>query len=165
MRFSLSQHPTWGRVPPATARPAGFADDSYTYASLNASLKVLVEIRQRLREDAKLRFNMSDVKIYIPGVSRERSRELVLRNIDQDPSLESLRELYDQDLRVCHRQCNGIKMRGRDDDDAFYLFFQKQKRPIGTPEFVNAFVGSKTLDIEHDLQKLRIITDPEIHYA
>jgi hypothetical protein len=36
--------------------------------------------------------------------------------------------------------------------------------PIGTPEFVNAFVGSKTPDIEHDLQKLRIITDPEIHY-
>jgi hypothetical protein len=35
---------------------------------------------------------------YIPGVSRERARELVLRNIEQDPSLASLREFYDQDL-------------------------------------------------------------------
>jgi hypothetical protein len=38
-----------------------------------------------------------DDKIYIPGVSRERVREFMLRNIDQDPSLESLRELYEQD--------------------------------------------------------------------
>ncbi len=85
----------WGRV--LTARPAGFGDDSYIYASPNAAHKVLVEIRQRLREDAKLSFNMTDVKIYIPGVSRERARALVLRNIDQDPSLESLRELNDQE--------------------------------------------------------------------
>jgi len=59
---------------------------------------VLVEIRQRLGDDAKLRFNMVKVKIDIPGVIRERARKLVLRQIDQDPSLESLRELYDQDL-------------------------------------------------------------------
>ena len=59
---------------------------------------MLVEIRQRLGDDAKLRFNMVKVKIDIPGVIRERARKLVLRQIDQDPSLESLRELYDQDL-------------------------------------------------------------------
>jgi hypothetical protein len=41
---------------------------------------------------------MVKVKIDIPGVIRERARKLVLRQIDQDPSLESLRELYDQDL-------------------------------------------------------------------
>ena len=71
--------------------------NSYMYATLKAALQVLAEIRQRLWEDAKLRFNMSKVKIYIPGVSRERARELFLQQIDSDPSLESLRELYDLD--------------------------------------------------------------------
>jgi hypothetical protein len=36
--------------------------------------------------------------------------------------------------------------------------------PIGTPEFVNAFVRSKALDIEQDVHKLRIIKDPKILY-
>ena len=73
------------------------ADDSYIYAALKSALQVLVDIRQRLWEDAKLRFNMSTVKIYIPGVSRERARELILQHIDSDPSLASLRKLYDLD--------------------------------------------------------------------
>ena len=36
--------------------------------------------------------------------------------------------------------------------------------PIGTPEFVDAFVRSKIDDIQQDVQKLRIIQDPKIHY-
>ena len=98
-RYSLSQHPIWDRVLARheRARGAAFADDSYIYATLKAALQVLAEIRQRLWEDAKLRFNMSKVKIYIPGVSRERARELFLQHVDRDPSLSSLRELYDLD--------------------------------------------------------------------
>jgi hypothetical protein len=38
-----------------------------------------------------LRYNSDKMKIYIPGVSRERARELVLQHINQDPSLVSLR--------------------------------------------------------------------------
>jgi len=113
---------------------------------------VLVELRQRLGEDAKLSFNMTQVKIYIPGVSRERARELVLRHINQDPSLGSLRELYEQDLaepvlgiiNVTGQKCVGV--------------------PISTPEFLNAFVRSKAHAIEQDVQKLRIGHDPKIHY-
>jgi hypothetical protein len=41
---------------------------------------------------------MTKVKIYISGVTRERARELVLQRINQDPSLESLCELYKKDL-------------------------------------------------------------------
>ena len=52
---------------------------------------MLIELRQRLGEDAKLRYNTDKMKIYIPGVSRDRARELVLHHINQDPSLESLR--------------------------------------------------------------------------
>jgi hypothetical protein len=153
-RYSLSQHPIWGRVLARheRARGAAFADDSYIYATLKAALQVLAEIRQRLWEDAKLSFNMSKVKIYIPGVSRERARELVLQHIDSDPSLESLRQLYDLDtadpdlgiINVTGLKCVGV--------------------PIGTPEFVDAFVRSKIDDIQHDVQKLRIIQDPKIHY-
>jgi hypothetical protein len=100
MRYSLSQHPIMGRVF-ARHRNAcgdGFVDDLNIYASLKKALKVLVEMRQRLGEDAKLSFNMTKVKFYIPGVTRERSRELVLQHIEQDPSLESLREIYELDL-------------------------------------------------------------------
>ena len=73
------------------ARGVGFADDLNIYASRKTALKVLVEMRQRLGEDAKQSFNMTKVKIYIPGVTRERARELVLQHIDHDNSLESLR--------------------------------------------------------------------------
>ena len=78
---------------------------------------------------------MSKVKIYIPGVSRERARELILQHIARDPSLESLRELYDLDtadpdlgiINVTGLKCAGV--------------------PIGTPEIVDAFVRSKADDI------------------
>jgi len=36
--------------------------------------------------------------------------------------------------------------------------------PIGTPEFVNAFVRFKANAIEQVVQKLRIVHDPKIHY-
>jgi hypothetical protein len=95
---------------------------------------------------------MGKLKIYISGVSRERARELVLRHIDQDPSLESLRELYEVDLakpeldiiNVAGMTCVGV--------------------PMGTPEFVNAFVRSKAHDIVQGVHKLRIVPDPKIHY-
>jgi hypothetical protein len=103
-------------------------------------------MRQRLGEDAKLSFNMTKVKIYIPGVTRELARELVLQHIDHD------RELYKQDLAkpeldiitVTDLKCVGV--------------------PIGTPEFVNVFVRFKDHAIEQDVQKLRIVQDPKIHY-
>jgi hypothetical protein len=151
---SLSQHPIIGRVLDRhrSARAVGFADDLTIYAALKKALKVLVEMRQRLGEDAKLRYNMGKLKIYIPSVSRERARELVLRHIDQDPSLESLRELYEMDLakpeldiiNVAGMTCVGV--------------------PMGTPEFVNAFVRSLAHDIVQDVHKLRIVPDPKIHY-
>jgi len=55
------------------------------------------------------------------GVSREQARELVLKNIDNDPSLESLREAISR-ISLNH-------------------------------------------DIEQDVQTLRFITDPKIHYV
>ena len=151
--YSLSQHPINGRTLERypRARGVGFADDLTIYAALQTSLKVLVELRQRLGEDAKLRYNMDKMKIYIPGVSRERARELVLQHITQDPSLASLRELYDQDLakpeldiiNVTGMTCVGV--------------------PMGTPAFVTEFVRSKAQNIVHDVHKLRIVSDPKIH--
>ena len=78
MLYSLSQHPIMGRVfaRHRNARGVGFADDLNIYASLRTALKVLVEMRQRLGEDAKLSFNMTKVKTYIAGVTRERARDL-----------------------------------------------------------------------------------------
>jgi hypothetical protein len=36
--------------------------------------------------------------------------------------------------------------------------------PIGTPEFVQAYVRAKAVEICNDVQKLSIITDPKLHY-
>ena len=153
--FSLSQHPTIGRVfeRHPDARGAGFADDLTIYAALLTALKVLAELRLRLGEDTNLRYNMGKLKIYIPGVTRDRARELVLKFINQDPSLESLRELYDKDIaepdlniiNVTGMTCVGV--------------------PMGSPEFVTAFVRSKAKILQQDVQKLRIVPDPLIHYA
>ncbi len=74
---------------------------------------------------------MTKVKIYIPCVTRERARELVLQHIEHDPSLETLRELNEQDLAKPELDiitATGLKCVGV---------------PFGTPEFVNAFVRSK----------------------
>ncbi len=76
----------------------------------------------------------------------------MLQRIDQDPSLESVREVYEQDLAkpeldiitIAGLKCVGV--------------------PIGTPESVSAFVRSKAHAIQQDIQKLRIVQDPKIHY-
>ncbi len=78
---------------------------------------------------------MSKVTIYIPGVSREHARELILQHIDSDPSLASLRELYDLDtadpdldiINVTGLKCAGV--------------------PIGTPEFVDALARNVLPDV------------------
>ena len=111
--FSLSQHPTTSRVfeRHPDARGAGFADDLTIYDDLS-------ELRQRLGEDTNLRYNMGKLKIYIPGITRDRARELVLKFINQDPLLESLRELYDKDIaepeldiiNVTGMTCVGVPM-------------------------------------------------------
>ena len=100
-----------------------------------------------LDEDAKLRYNMNKMKIYIPGVSRERARELVLQHITQDPSLANPRELYDLDLAKPELDIINVTA----------------GVPMGTPAFVNAFVRSKAQDIVHDVHKLCIVSDPKIH--
>jgi hypothetical protein len=70
MRYSLSQHPIMGRVfaRHRNARRVGSADDLniYAYASLKTALKVLVEMRKRLEEDAKLSFNITKVNFTSP---------------------------------------------------------------------------------------------------
>ena len=76
---------------------------------------------------------MSKVKIYISGVRRERARDLILQHIDSDPSLASLRELYDLDtadpdldiINVTGLKCAGV--------------------PIGTPEFVDALCAQRLM--------------------
>jgi hypothetical protein len=60
--YSLSQHPIIGRVFDRHARGVGFADALTIYAALQTALKVLVEMHQRLGEDAKLRYNMGKLK-------------------------------------------------------------------------------------------------------
>jgi hypothetical protein len=64
----------------------------------------------------------------VPPVTRDQAYELVLQHIEHDPSLESLRELYEQDLAKPELDIftvTGLKCIGM---------------LIGTPEFVNSFL-------------------------
>ena len=145
--FSMTVHPIWGRVLlcHSTARAVAYADDAYIYDSLHSALKVFVDIR--LVEDANLHMNLSKCQIYIPGVSLERAHELVRLKINQDPSLASLNDVLDPPanvITVTGMRCVGV--------------------PIGTPEFVHAYVRANAVEIGNDVQKLSIITDPKIHY-
>jgi hypothetical protein len=94
---------------------------------------------------------MTKVKIYISGVTRERARELVSSTSTKTHrsrvSVNSLnRILLTLDIiTVTGLKCVGVH--------------------IGTPEFfTNAFVRSKAHAIEQDVQKLRMVQDPKIHY-
>jgi hypothetical protein len=99
--FSMTVHPIWGRVLQrhSIARAAAYADDAYIYDRLHSALKVFVDIRQRLAEDANLHMNLSKCQIYIPGVSLERAHVLVRLKMAQDPSLASLTDILDPSAR------------------------------------------------------------------
>jgi hypothetical protein len=70
MSNSLSQHPISGRVfaRHRNDHGVGFADDLNIYVSLKTASKVLVEMRQRFGEDAKLSFNMTKSKFTSPDI-------------------------------------------------------------------------------------------------
>ena len=73
--------------------------------------------------------------------------ELVRQKLVQDPSLASLFDILDPSanvITVTGMRCVGV--------------------PIGTPEFVQAYVRAKAVEIGSDVQKLSIITDPKLHY-
>ena len=149
----MGSRPIWGRVLARQGQPSIARGDTRTFMPLS---KLPCRCSPRFANGFGKTRNcvsiMSKLKIYIPGVSLDRARELFLQHIDSDPSLESLRELYDLDtadpdlgiINVTGLKCVGV--------------------PIGTPEFVDAFVRSKIDDIQQDVQKLRIIQDPKIHY-
>jgi hypothetical protein len=108
--YSLSQHPIIGRVLDRnrSARGVGFADDLTIYATLQTSLKVLVELRC----------------------------EIALQ-LGQDVNLHPRCQ-----QRTSSRTCAPAHQSG----------------PL------RAFVRSNVHDIVHDVHKLRIVSDPKIHY-
>ena len=77
----------------------------------------------------------------------------MLKFINQDPSLESLRELYDKD--IAEPELDIINVTGMICVDV----------PMGSPEFITVFARSKAKILQQDVQKLRIVPDPMIHYA
>jgi hypothetical protein len=124
-----------------SAQRYAFAEDSFMPLFAQPWRSVLVgdsvinthsEIRQRLGEDAKLGSIMTKIKFYIPGVSRAQVRELVLRDVEQDPSnktprlrvsMNSMTRILLNPILALIITVTGLKCVGM---------------PIGTPEFVNA---------------------------
>ena len=92
----MGSRPIWGRVLARQGQPSSARGDTRTLMPLS---KLPCRCSPRFANGFGKTRNcvsiMSKLKIYIPGVSLDRARELFLQHIDSDPSLESLRELYD----------------------------------------------------------------------
>ena len=146
MRFCATIHPVWARVMGrfAEARGLAFADDGFVRASLFDCLHILAELKLAFKEDAGLDICLPKCKIYLNELGLDEARDKVKTIIDEH-HLDSIRDILDKDVvQVEGMVCVGV--------------------PIGSPQFVQAFVTEKTTVIMEDVKKLQILTDPLIHF-
>ena len=152
IRFCATIHPTWGRIMQRhrQARAVAFADDGYIDADLKEFLLLLAELKQAFKEECGLELQLSKCKLYIKGMSLADARQLVRDTIEQEPRLSAISDMLhvheDQSKNVI--QVEGITCVGV---------------PIGSPEFVTAFVKTKTSAMVDDVRKLRVLSDPLTH--
>ena len=152
IRFCATIHPTWGRVMQRhrEARAVAFADDGYIDGELRECLLILAELKQAFKDDCGLDLQLSKCKLYIKGMTLHDARTLVGNIIRQDQRLSDLADMLhqhaDQSKNVI--QVDGITCVGV---------------PIGSTEFITAFVKAKTSDMVDDVKKLRVLSDPLTH--
>jgi hypothetical protein len=147
MRFCATIHPVWARVMARhhRARALAFADDGFVRASVVECLQILAELQTAFKDDAKLDICLPKCKLYIKGLTLEEAQEEVLKAVEADPALHSLKDILHNDVvQVEGMVCVGV--------------------PIGSPQFVQAFVAKKSKTMVEDVKKLHILTDPGVHF-
>jgi hypothetical protein len=113
-------------------------------------LLILAELKQAFKEDRGLELQLSKCKLYIKGMSLSDARQLVRDTIEHEPRLRAIYDMLqvheDQSKNVI--QVEGITCVGV---------------PIGSPDFVTAFVKTKTSAMVDDVRKLRVLSGPLTH--
>ena len=153
IRFCATIHPVWGRVMARYehARALAFADDGYIHSELKDCLLILAELKHAFKEDCGLDLQLGKCKIFLKGMPIEEARSLVRDTIDADHRLHTLSGMLqlhdDQESNVI--QVKGITCVGV---------------PIGSPDFVTAFVKSKTKAMVDDVRKLQVLSNGLTHF-
>jgi hypothetical protein len=152
LSFCLTIHPIWGRVMSRhpNARAVAFADDGFVHDTLQSDLHIWAELCYVFKEDARLVMQITKCKLFVQGAaSLLDARTMVRECIDSDPALSSLLEIFDAEEGKEVIQIEGIKC---------------VCVPIGTEDFVHKFVAENESEIMADVEKLKMVSDPLIHF-
>ena len=153
IRFCATIHPVWERVRSRYhhARALAFADDGYIHSKLRDCLLILAELKHAVKEDCGLDRTLGKCKIFRKGMPIEEAGSIVRDTIDADQRQHTLHDMLqlhdDQESNVI--QVDGITCVGV---------------PIGSPDFVTAFVKSKTAAMVDDVRKLQVLSNGLTHF-
>ena len=151
VRFCCTVQPIWARILERhrAINGAAYADDAYLMGKLKEALFALADAISSFSNDADLQIQLTKCKIYMPGVPEDRARQLIRDCIESDASgaLQHLLPMLDPRHDVI--QVHGLRVVGA---------------PIGDDNFVHAFVRDKCETICKDVEQMRLMSDPLIHY-
>ena len=156
--FSHVTHPLWGGVMGQypSARAAAFADDGFVRDRLLTVLRILAALKHAFKEDLGMELTLPKCKVLIPGLSQEDANDAIRSVISSHAELSSLHDMVSDEALARHFMTiqDVVKVDG----------LTCVGVPIGTPAFMRDWAGVKLRDQIQDLQKLRLMSDPLIHY-
>ena len=163
LNFSHVTHPLWGGIMGhyPSARAAAYADDGFVRDTLLTVLRILAALKHAFKEDLGMELTLPKCKVLIPGLSQEDANDAIRSVISSHAELSSLQDMVSDEALARHFvgdrpmtiqdvvKVDGLTCVGV---------------PIGTPAFMRDWAGVKLRDQIQDLQKLRLMSDPLIHY-
>ena len=163
LNFSHVTHPLWGGIMGQypSARAAAYADDGFVRDTLLTVLRILAALKHAFKEDLGMELTLPKCKVLIPGLSQEDANDAIRSVISSHAELSSLQDMVSDEALARHSvgdrpmtildvvKVDGLTCVGV---------------PIGTPAFMRDWAGVKLRDQIQDLQKLRLMSDPLIHY-
>jgi len=110
------------------------------------------ELQAAFKDDMKLDICLRKCKLYIKGLTLTEAQEEVHKIVEADPALFSLTDILtthddptENVVQVEGMVCVGV--------------------PIGSPQFVQAFVAEKSKTMVEDVKKLQLLSVPCVHFC
>ena len=163
LNFSHVTHPLWGGIMGhyPSARAAAYADDGFVRDTLLTVLRILAALKHAFKEDLGMELTLPKCKVLLPGLSQEDANDAIRSVISSHAELSSLQDMVSDEALARHF-VGGRPMTIQDVVKVDGLTCVGV--PIGTPAFMRDWAGVKLRDQIQDLQKLRLMSDPLIHY-
>ena len=163
LRFCLTIHALWcgvmRRFP--SARAAAYADDGFMHADLLTVLRLLSALQHAFKVDLGMELTLHKCKVLIPGLSQDAANHAIRSVISSYPELHSLSDMVN-DTALARFKVGNRAMTVEDVVKVDGLVCVGV--PIGTPTFVEDWASANIKDLITDLRKLRVMSDPLIHY-